>query len=152
MTSDGDDRISDTYAYHLARGTWPPADAYVARLELDATPEAAAAARRGLEHHLSEVVPDDDLDLLKTLVCELVDNAVLHHRDGAGAQVALLIGAAPRHLRVEVRDDGPGFERPRSPSPRPGGGGFGLVIVDRAATRWGVASDAGSCVWFEIDR
>jgi anti-sigma regulatory factor (Ser/Thr protein kinase) len=152
MTSRGNDRLSDTFAYHLARETWPPANAYIARLELDATPKAAAATRRALEHHLSELVLDDELQLLKTLACELVDNAVIHHHDGAGARVGLLVGAAPRHLRVEVRDDGPGFERPRSPTPHAGGGGFGLVIVDRAATRWGVASDAGSCVWFEIDR
>jgi hypothetical protein len=39
---------------------------------------------------------------------------------------------------LEVCDGGPGFERPPSPAPRNAGGGFGLVIVDRVATRWGV--------------
>ena len=150
MTS-AKDRISDTFAYHLAQGTWPPATAYVARLEFDATDGAGAATRRALEAHLLERVLDDELELLKTLVSELVTNAVIHAR-GASARVGLLIGASPRCLRVEVRDGGLGFERPRSPSPHRDGGGFGLVLIDRIATRWGVAKDAGSCVWFELDR
>ena len=151
MTS-AKDRISDTFAYHLAQGTWRPATAYVARLEFDATDGAGAATRRALEAHLLERVQDDELELLKTLACELVANAVIHDGGRAGAHVGLLVGASPRCLRVEVRDDAPGFERPRAPSPHRDGGGFGLVLVDRIATRGGVASDAGSCVWFELDR
>ena len=45
MTSGDHDRPNDGFAYHLARGTWPPANAYVARLELDATDGAGAATR-----------------------------------------------------------------------------------------------------------
>jgi anti-sigma regulatory factor (Ser/Thr protein kinase) len=152
MTSGDEDRSGDTFAYHLARASWPPANAYAARLELEATRAAGAATRRALEAHLLERVTVDELELLKTLACELVANAVVHRRPAAG-RVELLIGASPRCLRIEVRDDGPGFEPPRSPSPhREGGGGYGLVIVDRAASRWGVASDEVSCVWFELDR
>ena len=77
---------------------------------------------------------------------------MIHDGRRAGARVGLLVGASPRCLRVEVTDEGPGFERPRSPAPHDDGGGFGLVLVERIATRWGVASDVGSCVWFEIDR
>ena len=152
MTS-GDDRIDDAFAYHLAQGTWQSADAYIARLELEATPEAAVATRRALEAHLLERVHDDELELLKTLACELVANAVIHRGDHAAGRVGLLLGVSPRCLRVEVRDDGPGFERPHSPTPHAhGAGGFGLLIIERSATRWGVANTAGSCVWFEIDR
>ena len=151
MTS-ANDRISDTFAYHLAQGTWPPANAYIAQLEFDATHAAGAATRRALEAHLLERVQDDELELLKTLACELVANAVNHDGHRAKARVGLLLGASPDCLRVEVRDDGPGFERPRSPSPHRDGGGFGLLLVDQIATRWGVADDDGSCVWFELDR
>ena len=90
-----------------------------------------------------------ELELLKTLASELVANAVIHRGHHGRGRVGLLVGPSPRCLRVEVRDDGPGFE----PRARPAGdGGFGLLIIDRVATRWGAASDAGSCVWFEIDR
>jgi len=143
MTSvDADaDLLSDTFAYHLALGTWSPADAYIARLELD----AGAAARRALEAHLPERVRQGELELLKTLAGELVANAVIHRGHHGRGRVGLLVGASPRCLRVEVRDDGPGFEPPRAPSPRSAGdGGFGLPIIDRVATRWGAASDAGS--------
>ena len=60
-------------------------------------------------------------------------------------QVAL----APRVLRVEVRDAGPGFTAPRTPRPRTEGGGTGLVLLERMSSRWGVANDGGTCVWFE---
>jgi hypothetical protein len=36
MTS-GDNQVKDTFAYHLAQGIWPPEDAYIAPLKLDAT-------------------------------------------------------------------------------------------------------------------
>jgi hypothetical protein len=42
MTSGGQHRISDTFAYHLARGTCPPANPFVARLQLDAMTDARA--------------------------------------------------------------------------------------------------------------
>jgi hypothetical protein len=30
--------------------------------------------------------------------------------------------------------------------------GWGLYLVDRLADRWGVTSDVGTTVWFELDR
>ena len=112
------DRLSDTFAYHLALGTWSPADAYIARLELDAAPTAGAAARRALEAHLLERVRQGELELLKSLASELVANAVIHRGHHGRGRVGLLVGASPRCLRVEVRDDGPGFEPPRAPRRR----------------------------------
>jgi signal transduction histidine kinase len=59
------------------------------------------------------------------------------------------LAAAERIVRVEVCDDGPGFE----PVERPPGvnGGFGMVLLRSLADRWGVAIDDGTCVWFELD-
>jgi hypothetical protein len=93
MTS-ADDRISDTFAYHLAQGTWLPADAYVAQLEFDATDGAGAATHRALEAHLLEQVQEDELELLKTLASELVTNAVIHP---AAPGHASGCSSAPRH-------------------------------------------------------
>ena len=44
-------------------------------------------------------------------------------------------------LRVEVRDPGTNGDS----------GGFGLQLVDKIATRWGVNRTGGTHVWFEVD-
>jgi anti-sigma regulatory factor (Ser/Thr protein kinase) len=58
-------------------------------------------------------------------------------------------------VRIEVSDGGAGFVPPKRPAPRLDAeepGGWGLVLVDRLADRWGVARDEGTSVWFELDR
>ena len=58
-------------------------------------------------------------------------------------------------IRVEVRDGGGGFDpgtpRPRSGEEAAGYGGYGLFLVERMASRWGVERDDGTLVWFELD-
>src|ERR1700716_4189979 len=50
------------------------------------------------------------------------------------------------HVRVEVADHGPGFD----PEVRHDTSGFGLRLVDKLASRWGVERTArGRRVWFE---
>ncbi|HZB30327.1 MAG TPA: ATP-binding protein, partial [Streptosporangiaceae bacterium] len=58
----------------------------------------------------------------------------------------------PWLLRVSVSDSGPGFHwRPPDPRRPPEEGGYGLVLVDRMARRWGVEPGADSTtVWFEL--
>jgi hypothetical protein len=53
-------------------------------------------------------------------------------------------------MRVEVRDDGDGFDvlAPAASS----SGGLGLVIIDSAASRWGMSDGLPHRVWFELDR
>jgi hypothetical protein len=51
--------------------------------------------------------------------------------------------------RIEVIDGGSGFD----PEVRHEVNGFGLRLVDKLASRWGVEREAeGSRVWFEVDR
>jgi hypothetical protein len=54
-------------------------------------------------------------------------------------------------LRVEVRDGGAGFvpERRRERSEP---GGWGLMLVEGIADRWGVKRDPTTTVWFELPR
>lgn len=121
-------------------------------LELDfpAGREAPGLARRALERHLADRVSEADRRTLVLLVSELVTNAI-RHSGGAEAPVRLVVDASGRCVRVEVHDGGPGFERKDPPSPHPSGlGGFGLLLVERMADRWGVRG--GSQVWFELDK
>ncbi|MEU6314501.1 ATP-binding protein [Streptomyces sp. NPDC047014] len=82
------------------------------------------------------------------LVSEMVANACLH----AGGPQALLLDCTDERLRIEVTDGSPEPPAPRlRPDPaRPGG--YGLLIVERIARRWGsVPTAEGKYVWAEID-
>jgi two-component sensor histidine kinase len=78
------------------------------------------------------------------LVSELVSNSV-RHTDSEGIDLKVL--ADDGHIRVEVSDDGPGFE---IDSPR--GDGLGLEIVEKLADRWGLAPGDRFTVWAELNR
>jgi hypothetical protein len=57
-----------------------------------------------------------------------------------------------RGVRETVSDSGTGFlPRPRE-SAMEVPGGWGLVLVDQLADRWGVVNEHGSRVWLELDR
>ena len=73
---------------------------------------------------------------------------------GTSVRRAKGCGSCTTHVRVEVCDPGPGFDRrATTPERRLGGeGGYGLLIVEQVADRWGVTRDHGARVWFEIDR
>jgi anti-sigma regulatory factor (Ser/Thr protein kinase) len=83
------------------------------------------------------------------MVSELATNAVLHGPRRSG--VVMYLAASPGCLRVEVCDGGSGFDFPGGERPEGALGGFGLRIVDEMASRWGVAGDDGTCVWFELE-
>jgi anti-sigma regulatory factor (Ser/Thr protein kinase) len=118
------------------------------RLRLSGGPTAPARARTGLrslQRTLQELGDDAGL-----IVSELVTNAVVHaHAD----LVELYATADSDHIRIEVSDPGPGFDR-RSARREPsltGEGGYGLNIIDKLSNRWGVSNDGRARVWLEID-
>jgi anti-sigma regulatory factor (Ser/Thr protein kinase) len=109
-------------------------------------PHAARQALMGLP-----VVPDDRLDAIQLLVTELVTNSVIHAGLRPGDQIELSITRSRAGLRVEVADRGAGFEPPPPPDDPFAENGRGLALVDMISDRWGVARDALTRVWFEID-
>ena len=117
-------------------------------LTLQGGPEAAAEARSAIGL-LSRDVGGELLPSLRLMISELVTNSVMHGRAGPEDPVRLDIDAGDEKVRVEVTDLGPGFKPGLDKSVRAPEGGFGLVIVDRLASRWGT-SNGGRCVWFEI--
>ena len=119
----------------------------VIELELARRPEAVRNARDALAP-ISDRVPETLLDELRLVVSELVSNSIRHSTGDPDALIRLRVWLSAEEIRVEAADSGRGFD----PTIRPaeGGSGWGLLLVGRLATRWGVAaSDTGTTVWFE---
>jgi anti-sigma regulatory factor (Ser/Thr protein kinase) len=115
-----------------------------------ASAEAGAALRRAIRALDSYCGPRiaEDLELLVT---ELATNGVKHAQFSSGGnRITLDARVDPHVLRVEVRDRGRGFE-PGARLERSEPGGWGLVLVDGIAERWGVKRDP-TTVWFELPR
>jgi anti-sigma regulatory factor (Ser/Thr protein kinase) len=110
-------------------------------------PCRARAAVGGLEGSLEEMRQP-----VRLLVSELVTNAVRHAGAGPAGKVQVTLDCCDQGVRVVVADDGPGFVPRLAHRPDPPVDGFGLVLVDELADRWGVQRDGGARVWFEIDR
>jgi anti-sigma regulatory factor (Ser/Thr protein kinase) len=142
-------RLSGDDAYKLARGAWTPQANRSFRIELDGTLGAVADARRAIELHLGGVLDEDDVRDACLLASELVTNAVVHGEGRSG--VVMHLAAAARGVRVEVCDGGLGFDFPLDSRSEGVLGGLGLRILDATASRWGVAGDDGTCVWFELE-
>jgi anti-sigma regulatory factor (Ser/Thr protein kinase) len=115
--------------------------------QLPAVPESIPHARREVDR-LEGEVDAEQLELLRLLVSEIVSNSIRHAQGTRSFDVRIWLGRGS--IRLEVEDRGPGF-RPTPAVPR-AGGGWGLVIVDRLARRWGVRSGPQTTVWLELDR
>jgi len=119
-------------------------------LRLTPGPEAIPAARQALDG-LSGLLERTVWEDLRLLVTELVTNGVRH--GSARGPVTVSVTADDGRVRVEVSDCGRGFNPPEAPMPRAdGSGGWGLQLVDRVATEWGVKIADTTCVWFELAR
>ena len=145
-----------TEPWLLARGQWPGEGMISVRLEVPGGARAATEARHGVILSLGHALSEDEQTDLELLVSELVTNAVRHGgMSGPEDLVVVLVAVGPERTRLEVCDRGAGFE-PGRPAPRSmadGGGGFGLVLLERMAEAWGVgAGEEGVCVWAEFSR
>jgi anti-sigma regulatory factor (Ser/Thr protein kinase) len=118
--------------------------------QYDAALDTPALARHELESWLPPSVDESERGALRLLVSELITNAV-RHVTGSAQPVELAVRIGAGAIRVEVRDGGSGFKPARKPEPRGADGGFGLFLVERMASRWGVDTQDGTRVWFELD-
>jgi anti-sigma regulatory factor (Ser/Thr protein kinase) len=119
-------------------------------VELDCGPAAAAEARAAvgaLDGHADEELLDD----LRLLLSEVVTNAVRHASSPREAKIGVAVSVARDSVRAEVSDSGPGFEPTPRDAPELEAGGWGLHLVDRIASRWGVDRGKSVRVWFELD-
>lgn len=115
-------------------------------LDLPRDVSAPSAARRALDEAPHGLDYEGE-QAAKLLLSELVTNSVKY---GGGGPVRVEIECRNGGLRVEVVDPGPGFTPTRRSRCLDEVGGWGLVLVEELASRWG--KRPGCChIWFEID-
>jgi anti-sigma regulatory factor (Ser/Thr protein kinase) len=112
-----------------------------------ATPDAVPAAR----HALAELtdVDGDTRSVLELLTSELVTNAVRHGSGDPCESILFRAFGDDSKVRVEVCDEGSGFDQRVDPGDLMEPGGNGLLLVETLAERWGAEPGEPSCVWFE---
>ena len=119
-------------------------------LRLPPLRQSASSARQCVEG-LGEFLDDGTLDTIRLLVSELVTNSVRHAGHSRHDPIDLEVRVNPEAVRVEVADHGVGFRPPRDAGPQERASGWGLVLVERLAARWGVENEGRTRVWFELE-
>jgi len=101
-------------------------------------------------------LPSTDLEFqadqakLTQVLLNLLQNAVEATGNGGGGSVVLRARRGPRHVIIDVEDDGPGLSTPEAPifdaffSTKEGGTGLGLAITHRIVTDHGGSIDVSS--------
>src|SRR5207249_5219391 len=105
--------------------------------ELAGGPYAVTAARLALaelDEHLDESQAFD----VRLLVSELVTNSVQHARVGPDDSIRMKLAIGGEQVRVEITDQGPGFDPPTDAGGSERDRGWGLFFVAQLASRWGV--------------
>ena len=114
-------------------------------LALEPRPESARLARRAL---LTNGLDEDVEHTVTLLATEMVGNAVRHAGLRSDQRIVFFARLAQDYARVEVADQGGGFD-PREVETE----GFGLRLLSKLASDWGVdCTERGCKVWFEVDR
>jgi anti-sigma regulatory factor (Ser/Thr protein kinase) len=128
-------------------------------LDLRSERDAAHRAREALSSAIPTLGPAIRANA-GLLVSELVSSSVRRVPETDAISLRVLLG--PDRIRVEVRDPGPLFPPPtgrqssgwsilHDTGPAGDPTGWGLYIVSRVASRWGITVDRGTEVWFELD-
>ena len=123
----------------------------VERFELAGGPYAPTAARLaidGLDDRLDAVMLSD----VRLLVSEVVTNSVKHAGAGEDDSITMEVTIRPDAVRIVVKDLGEGFEPPTPAPDLEQDAGWGLFLVEQIADGWGVHTEDGTCVWFELSR
>lgn len=119
-------------------------------LDLPTDPRSIPRARKALAP-LETMVDQVTWLNLKLLVSELVTNAIRHVPPDRAKGLQVVVTRTEQLVRVEVADHGVGFVPRPPPDAEDRASGWGLNILAKLASRWGVENDDGAHVWFEID-
>jgi signal transduction histidine kinase len=111
---------------------------------------APERARSWIESAASWLPAELESTLL-LLTCELVNNAVRHGGAAEDQVIELELSALEGGIvRVQVSDPGVGFDHSPRNQPLDEEGGWGLVLIESMAERWGVDQNDRTRVWFEL--
>ena len=122
---------------------------FARQMVLPTADQAPGLARRATRDALAAWRMTDLEETAVLLVSELVTNVVLH-AEPFPAFMVLRLEIADGCLRIAVRDADPNGPRPRTPD-RLDESGFGMMLVDALADRWGVRqTPPGKAVWVEL--
>jgi anti-sigma regulatory factor (Ser/Thr protein kinase) len=127
-----------------------PGEAPVLSLALAHNRQAPSLARAAIAGFSEDrEIGETTRATLTLLISEVVTNAVIHPDAEPPSDIRLRARIADGVMRVEVTDQGSGFE----PTPRDAtrsDRGYGLYLLDKQAMRWGVERRGGTTVWFEL--
>lgn len=118
---------------------------------LPAAPEAPSRARQSL-WELHSLLDPRVFEDLRLLVSELVTNSLRHAGLSTRDVIHLRVDLTDGQIRVEVCDEGPGFEFNEETPSLYQQSGWGLFLVRQIADRWGVRRNRTTCVWFELSQ
>jgi hypothetical protein len=118
------------------------------RLPLPVDATAPSQARRAVGERLrGRDIPDTVIQTAQLLTSELVTHSVRRGADRAGS-LTLELHVGSGSLRVEIhglgRDGGSDDDREEAT-------GWGLLLVEQLADRWGIEVGDETVPWFEVD-
>ncbi len=119
-----------------------------ATFQLAGGAQAPARAREIVTIAIGVALPETLAYQASLLTSEIVTNSVLHGRAGEDDQIELALSWNGEGLRLEVTDEGPGFQVSAPDPDRPGG--WGLALVETMSERWGIERGDRTRVWFEL--
>jgi anti-sigma regulatory factor (Ser/Thr protein kinase) len=119
------------------------------QLVLPVSEHSVRLARRVARTVLAAWQLPDTQETAILLLSELVMNAIQHAR--ATETIEVELEAVKTCLRIEITNQDPRCPQPRI-SEESGESGFGFLLLDALATRWGVRQTAsGTVVWAELE-
>ena len=114
---------------------------------------AARCARQVVRDELKDALPRQRLADVELIVSELATNSIRHAGCDDADELAMEANVEADRVRVRLFDSGEGFEVHDPRPPATGNeGGYGLLLLDRLADRWGVQREGRFSVWFEVQR
>ena len=119
---------------------------------LPPAPPAPSKARK-IVRSVTPALSPNAADSVLLMTSEVVTNALRHGRPQPSQEIVLRVERRPHNVHIEVVNDGPVFvpEPPFQPNDERDGG-YGLYLVDRLSSAWGVEPEGERTkVWFEVD-